>query len=330
MKALVLGASGFVGRRVLERLGPERGVGAFASQPIAGGVRFLAGQDRFANVLSQLPGDLTHVFILYGAIDPERCARDWDGTAAINIDSVLDVAGECFRQGLTPVFFSSDYVFPGSRGFWSEDDSLAPLTAYGRQKAAVETWLARQTHPWLVVRLSKVVSDRQEPQNILWEWIRNIRDGQQIRCASDQVLCPLAAEDAAGVSVGLAEGGATGLFNVAGPEAFTRLALLRLLLTQVVARSPGAHADIVPCRLRDLPFSEERPIDTSLDISKLQRALGWPFAPMTSLCSSLASQVWGPGDLKAPSSSGASGRELPLAPDSPGAHLHCTSGDQLG
>jgi dTDP-4-dehydrorhamnose reductase len=288
LKALVLGASGFIGRRVLERLGPARSVGTFASRPLAGAIAFHATRQRLADLAADLPADLTHVFILHGAIDPERCARDWAATAAINVDGVIELARECFAQGLVPVFFSTDYVFPGTRGFWRETDPTRPLTAYGRQKALVEAWLQAQTAPWLAVRLSKVVSDRLEPQNILAEWVRNIRQGQAMRCAYDQVLSPLAADDAAGAAVRLAEIGATGLFNVAGPETFTRLALLHLLAAHVVAADPGARPQIEPCRLCDLPFSEARPLDTSLDIEKLQRAIGWRFTPMARLCEMLA------------------------------------------
>jgi dTDP-4-dehydrorhamnose reductase len=288
MKALVLGASGFVGRRVLARLGPEQGLGSFASRPFPGGVAFDAAHQRLTDLATHLPPDLTHVFILHGVINPELCARDWEGTAAVNVDGVIQLAQDCFERGLTPVFFSTDYVFPGDRGFWTETDPTGPLTAYGRQKAMVEAWLQTQSDPWLAVRLSKVVSDQMEPQNILAEWVRNIRRGETMRCAHDQVLSPLSAEDAAGAAVRLAETGATGLFNVAGPEAFTRLALLRLLAAHVVAADPAARPLITPCRLSDLPFSETRPLDTSLSIEKLQRAAAWRFTPMAQLCANLA------------------------------------------
>lgn len=287
VKAVVLGASGFVGRRLVSRLG-EDGVGTFASRPTPGGVAFDAKRQSFAEILPSLPTGLSHVFILYGAINPELCARDWDATAALNIDSVKATAETCFREGLTPVFFSTDYVFPGDRGFWTEGDATSPLTAYGRQKAIVEDWFRDQRDPWMVVRLSKVVSGEIEPQNILGEWVRNVREGVTMRCAADQVLSPLDADDAAGAALKLAEVGATGLFNVAGPEAFTRLALLRLLLARLAAVDPGLIAKVQPCRLADLPFSEPRPVDTSLNIEKLQRAIGWDFTPMSRLAAKLS------------------------------------------
>lgn len=297
MKGLVLGASGFVGRRILAKLGPARGVGAFATRAVPGAVAFDAGRESLADLLHRLPralgpDSLTHVFILYGAIDPARCARDWAGTAAINVDSVKAVAEACFARGLTPVFFSSDYVFSGERGFWEDDAITAPLTAYGRQKAMVEAWLRACAEPWLVVRLSKVVSARVEPKNMLSEWVGAVRQGLPIRCAFDQVLSPVSAQDAAGAAIRLAELGRTGVFNLAGPEAFTRLALLRLLLAHMAGAAGEGCGDPVPdvrpCRLSELPFAEPRPLDTSLNIDKLQRAVGWDFTPMSRLCRTLA------------------------------------------
>jgi dTDP-4-dehydrorhamnose reductase len=288
LKALVIGASGFVGRRILERLGPERALGTFVSRPLDQAIAFDATRQPLDDALKAAPSDLTHVFILYGAINPELCARDWAATAAINVESVKRVAQACFRRALTPVFFSTDYVFSGERGFWTEDDSIRPLTAYGRQKGMVEAWFQTCADPWLMVRLSKVVSDRIEPQNILGEWVCNALDGREMRCAYDQTLSPLSAADAAGAAIQLAQSGATGLFNVAGPEAFTRLALLRLLMAHLAAEGRAAQPTITPCRLGDLPFSEPRPLDTSLNIDKLQRAIAWDFTPMSTLCRTLA------------------------------------------
>jgi dTDP-4-dehydrorhamnose reductase len=285
--ALVLGASGFVGRRVLARLGPERGLGTYGAHPFENGVAFDAARQGLGDLLAPAPTGLTHVFMLHGLLDPALVARDPHAAAAINVEGVQALARQCFREGLTPVFFSTDYVFPGDHGFWSEDDAPAPLTAYGRQKAEMEAWFAARREPALVLRLSKVVSAEREPRNILAEWLDAIESGAPIRCAHDQVLSPLDAHDAAGAAVALAGAGATGLFNVAGPEAFTRLALLRLLVAQVAATAPDIRPRIEPCRLADLGWSEPRPLDTSLNIDKLQRAIGWRFKPMSALCAEL-------------------------------------------
>jgi dTDP-4-dehydrorhamnose reductase len=287
ISGLVLGASGFIGRRVLARLGPGRGLGTYSARAFETGVPFDAARQGLDDLLSRAPAGLTHVFMLHGLLEPARIASDAAAAAAINVAGVQSLAQTCFREGLVPVFFSTDYVFDGTRGFWTEEDAPAPLTAYGRQKAEVEAWFAGRREPALVLRLSKVVSAVLEPRNILAEWLEAMQSGAPIRCAYDQTLSPLCAGDAAGAAIALASAGATGLFNLAGPEAFTRLALLRLLTAHVAAVAPAVQARIEPCRLADLAWSEPRPLDTSLDIDKLQRTLGWRFRPMSDVCAEL-------------------------------------------
>ena len=287
MKALVLGASGFIGRRILAGFLPEDAVGTYAAHPFEHGLKFDAAREGLTDLLPHAPTGLTHVFLLHGLIDPALIARQPQVTAAVNVAGVQTVARICFREGLVPVFFSSDYVFPGTRGFWTEEDRPAALTAYGRQKAEIETWFSAQSEPSLVLRLSKVVSGQMEPRNILAEWLQAMKTRAPIRCAYDQVLSPLSVEDAAGAAIALARTDARGLFNLAGPEAFTRLALLRLLSAHVAAVRPEVRPMITPCRLADLPFDEPRPLDTSLNIEKLQRTIHWAFTPMSQLCAKL-------------------------------------------
>ena len=86
--ALIVGASGFVGRRMFALLGSQRSIATYNRRPIEGGVGFDARDGRLIDVLNAMPRRITHVFILYGAIDMEGCARDPAGTAQVNIASV--------------------------------------------------------------------------------------------------------------------------------------------------------------------------------------------------------------------------------------------------
>ena len=114
-RALVVGGSGFVGRALLSKLGADRGVGTWHSKPTAGLVPFDAVTGRLSELLETLPKDITHVFVPFGMIDPEQCARDPAGTRTVNVDSAIRLMQDAFTAGLVPVFVSSDYVYDGSR-----------------------------------------------------------------------------------------------------------------------------------------------------------------------------------------------------------------------
>lgn len=284
MRAIVIGGSGFVGRGLLASLGPARGLGTFHRGTLPDGVPFDAAQQRFRDLLARLPGTFTHAVFLHGIIDVERCAADPSGTARVNVDGVTRMIDDALAAGLTPVFSSSDYVFDGTRGGYRETDAPSPNTEYGRQKLAIEQYLATITDPWLVVRLSRVVGTAQGTHSVLGPWINDLRTARTMRLAVDQRFSPADVGDIAGALARLMETRATGLFNLAGPEAFSRMALLQLLRHHLRQREPHLATVLEPCRLHDLPFRERRPCDTSLVIDKLQSRLAWPFRRMDTVC----------------------------------------------
>lgn len=293
--ALVVGGSGFLGRRLLAALG-SRGTGTWRSQPLAAGLAFDATTERLSDLQDRLPCDLSHVFVPFGAIDMEGCARDPAATSAVNVVAVTRVLDDCFRLGLTPVFVSTDYVFDGTRSLWNETDEARPRMAYGAQKLAVEHWLGTRREPHIIARLSKVVSEDTDTHSMIGQWVNEIKAGKAQTCADDQYFSPAHVDDLARALVGLADAGTPGLFHVAGPERFSRLGLLELLAREVTARDPRASVPVTPCALHNLypkPFAEMRPHDTSLATAKLRATIACEFRSMQAVCARAATLHFG-------------------------------------
>jgi dTDP-4-dehydrorhamnose reductase len=279
---LVVGGSGFLGRGLLRALGP-RGFGTYNQFPIDGGSRFLAPSSRIADV-ERLPHDLSHVFVLYGVVDPDVCFREPERSRAINVTSTIALLRETFEMGLTPVYMSTDYVFDGSRGGRTEQEAVCPTTNYGRQKAEVEAWLERQKMPYLVCRASKIVSGDVHARSVLGQWTTDIRQGRTIRCATDQIFSPGYVDDIAHALVALVDLGHSGVFHVAGPEPFSRYELARLFIDRIVEVDPAVSVELCGCRLSDIPFAETRPLNTSLSIEKLAQTLSAKLSSMDTIC----------------------------------------------
>ena len=56
-------------------------------------------------MLSALPKDITHVFVRFGMINPEQCARHPAGTKKVNVDSVIRLMEDAFSAGLVWLTF---------------------------------------------------------------------------------------------------------------------------------------------------------------------------------------------------------------------------------
>ena len=282
---LIIGASGFIGEHLLAALGRDNAIATCNRRPVPGGIVFDAAMDRLADTVLNHHRGLTHAFILHGITAIDACARDPAGTARVNVEGTQRVIDDLIEHDIFPVFASSDAVFDGSRALWSEQDPVAPILTYGRQKAAVERYLLDRTGSALVLRLAKVVSEGAGPNDLLGDWLKQLESAEAvIRCATDQIFSPVAVCDAVEAFVRLADDGKTGVFHVCGPRPVSRLELLQMMVEEG-SRYRDLPAQIIPCSIRDFTqFAEARPFDTSMSADKLYLALGRNFDDPRETC----------------------------------------------
>src|SRR5688500_12387666 len=87
--------------------------------------------------------------------DVDRCEIEPETAGAINADGTSNVVASARRHGARVLYVSTDYVFPGDRAPYSEDDEPRPVNTYGKTKLDGETHLDRASGD-LVVRTSWV------------------------------------------------------------------------------------------------------------------------------------------------------------------------------
>ena len=286
---LIIGASGFVGKHLHAALGQANVIATYNRTQVAGGIAFDAASMRLIDMVLKKHRGLTHAFILHGVTSIDICARDPTGTARVNVAATQRVIDDLLKHDITPVYASSDAVFDGSRGLWSEEDPVNPILTYGRQKAEIERYLLDGAPSGLVLRLAKVVSVAPGANDLLGGWLTALEGGHAIRCASDQIFSPVTADDAVDAFVRLVQGRYAGVVHVCGPRPVTRLQLLQMLLEEA-HRHRELPARILSCSIRDFKeFAEPRPFDTSMSPRKLYAALGRCFDDERETCRRLAS-----------------------------------------
>lgn len=286
---LVIGASGFIGARLYARLGPQNAIATYASRNVSRGIPFDAASMRLADTVLERHSGLTHAFILYGVTAIDACARDPEATGRINVTSTRFVIDDLVRYCVKPVFASSDAVFDGTRGLWTEEDPVNPILTYGRQKLEVERHLMERATESLVLRLPKVVSTVPGANDVLEDWLNKIERREIIRCARDQVFSPVGVDDAVDAFIRLAESAQAGIFHACGPRPVTRLEWLQMLVEEASCYRMLAPR-IVSCSIRDFEFAEPRPLDTSMSPSKLYSVLGCSFDDPRELCRKAAAR----------------------------------------
>jgi dTDP-4-dehydrorhamnose reductase len=200
------------------------------------------------------------------------CAYD-RADPAVTVDAAVAAARAALAAGARFVFFSSDMVFDGRTGGYTEDSVTAPVMPYGAMKAQAEA-LLRAEHPGaVIIRTSLLVGESGIMLRPAYECEALVR-GQSVLLYRDEWRSPTDVDDVARAAWELCTLEVAGIYHVAGPERLSRLELGRLLCT-LNRFDPGL--------IREGARPAERPRDTSLVSHRVARLLGWAPRPLRSL-----------------------------------------------
>ena len=285
LRYLVIGGAGLVGSHIRRALSGRATAVTYRRTAVPGGTP-LDVTDAAA-VQDHVRASRPDVVILTAA-EPyvERCESEPEATRRVNVEGTRNVASAAAEIGAVLVVLSSEYVFDGTSGAYSEDDRTAPLNEYGRQKVAIEA-IARLSGRHLICRTSGVFGDEPERKNFVLQLVDALRAGRPFTVPSDQVITPTDAGSLSRAVVELVERGLRGTFHVAGPE--------RLARTEFAQRVVAAF-DLDPAGLRAAPTAElglkaRRPLRAGLRDDKLRAALGHGLVPVDDALRELAMEA---------------------------------------
>ena len=273
MKALIIGASGQVGgtlaslcvRRKIEVYGTSRVGQGFLYLDLADPASITAAFEKSRPDLVLLCSAMTHV---------DGCERDPGLARKVNAAGPALVAEECRRAGARLVYFSTEYVFDGKAGPYGEEDPVNPVSVYGLTKLEGER-AALALEGSLAVRTTVVYSHNPASKNFIMQLINNHRSGAKMRVPSDQVSNPTYAPDLAAAVLDLAGKGASGIYNVVGPDWLNRYEFA-LKACSAFGFDP---AFLEPKLTSELGQAAARPLIAGLKTEKLARELGRALPP---------------------------------------------------
>ncbi len=170
------------------------------------------------------------------------------------------------------VFFSTDLVFDGRKGDYTETDVVNPLHIYGETKVAAEEIVLRNPRH-LVVRTSLNYGQSLSGNRAFNEQLRRSLQsaGQGMKLFTDEFRNPIPAVETARAVWELVEKKCAGIYHVAGADKMSRYQIGELL----VKGWPEVTAVIESGLAKDFP-GPPRALDTSLDIAKVQKVLSAP------------------------------------------------------
>jgi dTDP-4-dehydrorhamnose reductase len=224
-----------------------------------------ASVDRLVNRLKPdviyLPAALTNV---------DYCELHPESSYAVNVLGPHNVVHKASFLGTKIVFFSSDYVFDGVKGPYSEDAPVNPICTYGLHKVIAEHCVALQGQRHLIVRTTVVFGWERLGKNFVQRLIANLSRGESVPAPVDQIGSPTYAPDLAKAVVQLVEAGGEGLYHVVGSASASRYHL-----ALAAAEAFGLDTSLIrPVTTDQLSPVAPRPLRAGMQTVRLQTTLG--------------------------------------------------------
>jgi dTDP-4-dehydrorhamnose reductase len=282
MKILITGSNGLLGQKLVAALRNDPEVTLVASS---------RGADRTPEPLGEryVSLDITSegaVDVVFDAVRPgvvihtaamtnvDACELDPATCKEQNVTATEILLRAAKRHGTHFIHLSTDFIFDGRKGPYSEEDIPSPLSIYGQSKLDSEqlvrnSGLAR----WAIARTIIVygVAEGLSRSNVVL-WAKSaLEKGQPIKVVDDQWRMPTLAEDLAEGCIVIAKRGAKGVYHLSGPDGMSILELVH----RVGAYFKLDTSVITPVKSDTLGQPAKRPPVTGFVLDKARRELGY-------------------------------------------------------
>jgi len=281
MKVLITGANGFLGHYLVSLL-LQKGYEVIATGkgnnklPFGNSEKFVYTEMDFTNPF--VVNDIfdTHkpeIVVHAGAISkPDECELNRKEALRINTEGTVTMLSNAAKHKCFFIFISTDFVFDGEAGMYTEVDNPNPVNFYGKTKLVAEEAVKRYDFDWAIVRTVLVYGKAMAGRsNILTIVKEKLEKGEAYSVVDDQVRTPTYVEDLAAGIIAIMEKRACGIYHLSGINILTPyemacktadfLGLDKSLIKRVTAESFSQPA--------------KRPARTGFIIDKAKRELAY-------------------------------------------------------
>jgi dTDP-4-dehydrorhamnose reductase len=271
MKIFIAGASGLVGGNCLKHF-TEQGcevIGSYFSFPTNNTVFLdtlnLENPKNFdlinfsPNVIVHC-GALTHV---------DYCETHEQESYEKTVRSTQNLINLAIQLKAKLVFISTDYVFDGKAGPYSESDSTNPLSVYAKHKLEAEQKVLNAPIESLVLRITNVYGKEARNKNFVSRIIEQCKANQKLilQLPIDQYATPINALDVARAMLLLLLNNHTGIFHLASADWMNRVELANCILQYF----PTADFELIPLTTASMQQPAARPLLGGLRKDKFEK-----------------------------------------------------------
>jgi dTDP-4-dehydrorhamnose reductase len=275
-KVFITGANGLLGQQLVEVFSQKHQILAsdlqsdpFFTHP---DVKYesldILEKEKLKTLISSFKPELIVNAAAYTDVD--GCETNTEKAREVNVQGVENLIEVCKKEKMKLIHISTDYVFNGKSGPYSEDDPPNPISYYGKSKLEGELKIKESGIDSIIVRTNVLYGLGEKINPNFFTWVLNkLKKEEKIKIVTDQLNNPTLADDLASAILELWEKKFTGLINISGSEYLSRYDFARK-----IAEEFDLKKDLIyPIKTQDLKQKAPRPYKGGLKIELANRIL---------------------------------------------------------
>ena len=220
----------------------------------------------------------THVIHTAAITNVDYCELNPKECIAINTLAVQTLFSVAKKSNVHFQLLSTDFVFDGLRGNYTEEDTVNPLSIYAESKVNAEKILQNDLYSnWSIIRTIIVygTGNNLSRSNIIC-WAKDaLAKGQELTIIDDQFRAPTWADDLAWACLRVCELNKTGIYHISGPETMS----IYEIVERIAKHFKLSSEKLIRSTSQNLSQPAKRPPKTGFNLSKAKREL--KYNPLT-------------------------------------------------
>ena len=264
---LITGAYGQLGDACVKFLKNNYNITLSGVSPSDGGVHLdIRSKSSIKKVLSDIDPDV--ILNLAALTDVDGCELDPQQAKDINFSGVKNLCRD-FNGHFIQI--STDYVFDGKSGPYSEEDEPNPKSVYGKTKLFADNWLLDNYSKSTIIRTNVLYSYTKRTKASFLKWVvDSLNDNQNIKVVNDQWNNPTWTESLSSVISKIIDNQAFDLYHYGDRDILNRFDF-SILISKVFNLDSSL---IMPISSDELNQIAPRPRKSGLITKKIESELG--------------------------------------------------------
>ncbi|NTW44786.1 MAG: nitrous oxide-stimulated promoter family protein, partial [Anaerolineaceae bacterium] len=232
-RCLVTGASGLLGLNLCLQFSPTFevfGVSntiSLSSLPFQTTKKSLEEPEAIENIIDQYKPDI--IFHCAAMANIDQCEENPELTFRINAELPGKIAYLSKRKGIKLVHISTDAVFDGQKGNYTEDDQPNPLGVYAKSKLEGENYVSENNPEALIARVNFYGYSITGKRSLSEFFLNNLLDNKSMLGFTDVFFCPLIVNDLVDLLHEMINADLCGIYHTLSCESLSKYAEKRLL-----------------------------------------------------------------------------------------------------